>query len=114
MADVKTAAAGKDLAAENKSLKEANATLAEQNKQLTKAVEQLEKENTQLKAKAFVGSGKKSAKDNQFEHGGDTYCFTVPSFRYKGEKITALDAMADKAILADLVAMKAGVIKQIN
>lgn len=52
--------------------------------------------------------------EKTFKVGGTEYKFVVPQFRNGKEIITAVDALTDKELLAELVAKGSGVIREIE
>jgi predicted Zn-dependent peptidase len=95
-------------------------TLEERLAKAETAINILQKENSTLKAFVSSAPGQKpptekpKLPEKTFKVDEKEYKFVVPSFNYKGQLITAVDALTDNEILIDLVKRKSGVIQQIN
>lgn len=85
--------------------------------ELEQKLELILEENAAFKAElARVQTGvppKIEVPKTPFTVDGVAYCFVGNKFRFKGEDITAADALADESILQHLVRTKSGLIKEI-
>lgn len=94
--------------------------LTEANNGLSASFEKLQLENASLKTQLNV-AGKSEAKKPEpakipeipFTVNSKKYRFVLAKFRWKGQILTAMDAMADKSILKELVEKQSGVIKEV-
>lgn len=74
---------------------------------------------TQLAAAQAGGMVKKTnaqppaIPDTVFNINGQDYKFVIPSFNYKGKRLTAIDALTDESILEDLVTSGSAVVKKV-
>lgn len=74
-------------------------------------IESLQGEVKQLAAGAPVAKATRSGDQPIFKHGGAQYVFTAGKFKVDGVVYTSAEAVKDKALLAKLVDIGAGVIK---
>lgn len=97
--------------------------LEKQLETLSKGYAQLQKENKALADKLASATQKTDTKpaekpklvlpDKTFKVEGKAYRFRLKKFIFKGEELTAVDALQDDDILAELVAMNSGAIAEV-
>lgn len=108
MADKNPTAEAQSLADLQKSI----ATMQGQLNQLSRENDALKKQVQKSAAPAKAPELPKLPVNNAFEVSGETYEFLAPAFLHEGKQVTAVDALADEAILASLVAKQSGVIRE--
>jgi len=107
--------------AENQGLSESISSLNSANESLKRGLEHATRENQALKSQMkdqnqdpAQPKPKPVTPTQVFEVEGEKYRFLVPVLRHKGQDLTAVDALNDEAILADLVAKDSGLIQRIE
>lgn len=100
----------KSLSGQSEKVAALESTLAQQKKTISALSDQLAKTGNQEKEKAPEAL---KIPEDTFTVDDHSFKFVVPVFVYKTQKITAIDALADKEILAHLVAIGSGVITEV-
>lgn len=86
---------------------------------LSKSIATLKKENVALKESVIPAAAAKPPEPPKiptetFKTDKGEFAFQIPVFFYKGQKVTAEDALLDDEILNHLVESKSGAIKQVH
>ena len=99
------------LAALEKKISEQDKTIQQHEQTISALSGQLKKASATPEEKKDLEKPK--LPKQEFKIGKDTYKFVLPQFRHGGQLVTAIDALNDKDLLADLVKKGSGVIKQV-